>query len=79
MAGCSSYVVSGWIVSGSDTMLTAPSNLINLLAEKFELNVLLLPVPLPNIKIVQVWHERNHQDPGHQWFRGMVRDVLHSR
>jgi DNA-binding transcriptional LysR family regulator len=75
-AGCSSYVVSGWLVEGSDTVLTAPTQLIQLLRQKFELNILEAPFKIPDVSIVQVWHERNHRDPAHQWFRSLVKDFL---
>lgn len=76
VAGCSSYVVAGWILEETDSVLTAPSKLIDILSRKFELNELPLPVKSPKISVVQVWHERNHQDPEHKWFRDLVRKAF---
>lgn len=76
VAGCSSYVVSGWILNSTDAILTAPSKLIDVLAQRFELTSLPLPIKIPEISVLQVWHERNHQDLAHQWFRNRVREAL---
>ena len=76
IGGYSGYAASGWIVSGTDTILTAPARLIHLLGDKFDLNIMNVPVKVPNISIVQAWHERNHQDPGHQWFRNAIKEIL---
>ena len=75
-SGCSSYMVAGWVIDGTDNVLTAPSRLLDLLGKKFELKVFPLPVKFPKVSIVQVWHQRNHQDPGHRWFRDLVREIL---
>ena len=75
-SGCSGYMVAGWVLEGTDHVLTAPSRLVDLLGQKFELNVLSLPLKFPKVSIVQVWHERNHQDPGHRWLRDLVREIL---
>jgi len=72
----SSFTVSGWIIADSDCLLTAPTRLIDRLAEHFPLNTLPSPVAVPEIKIVQIWHERNHKDKAHQWFRGLVQAAL---
>jgi DNA-binding transcriptional LysR family regulator len=75
VAGCGSYLVSGWILDQTDSVLTAPTRLINLLADKFEFAIFPLPFKFPKISIVQVWHERNHQDLAHQWFRRQIRET----
>jgi DNA-binding transcriptional LysR family regulator len=75
VAGCSSYLVSGWVLDQTDTVLTAPTRLINLFADKFEFTILPLPFKIPKISVVQVWHERNLQDLAHQWFRRLIRET----
>jgi DNA-binding transcriptional LysR family regulator len=39
------------------------------------LRVLPPPVALPRGTIRQVWHEQMNADPGHRWFRELVKDV----
>ncbi len=75
-AGMSSYAGSAWVVAESDAVLTAPARLINQMAPVFGLRVFEPPLELPVIQVVQVWHERNHGDPAHRWFREQVRAVL---
>ena len=75
-AGCSSYLVSGWVVSETDAVLTAPTRLIRLLSKQFSLSTFSPPVDLDPLSIVQVWHEQHHKDPAHTWFRRLVHDVL---
>lgn len=40
------------------------------------LRVLPVPLKLPPIKMVQVWHERTHADPLHRWFRRRVQLMI---
>jgi DNA-binding transcriptional LysR family regulator len=75
-AGCSSYLVSGWVVSETDAVLTAPSRLIRLLAKQFSLNTFSPPVDLKPISVIQVWHAQHQKDPAHIWFRRLVHEVL---
>lgn len=72
-AGLSSFMTSGWIVSQTDTLLTAPDRLIKLLSQAFDVKIFDVPVSVPKISVCQVWHERNHEDNAHKWFRGLVR------
>ena len=71
--GCSSFLGAGWIVSETDTVLTGPKRLVEMLQSRFPLKVFPVPVQLPAITIVQVWHERNNADSAHKWFRGLVK------
>ena len=35
-----------------------------------------LPFRLASFDITLYWHAREHQDPGHQWFRQMFVDAI---
>lgn len=76
VGGMSSFMVSGWLVSDTDCLLTAPVRLIERLRGPFQLHCLPPPFAIPEIKLVQVWHERNHKDKAHHWFRGLVQSLL---
>ena len=69
VVGLNVFMSSAWIVSQGDDLLTAPSRLIALIGKAFPVQVMAPPVEIPSITIVQAWHERNHQDPGHKWLR----------
>jgi DNA-binding transcriptional LysR family regulator len=45
-------------------------------SKEMHLHVFDKPVETPAIQIVQVWHERNHRDPHHQWLREQIRNIL---
>jgi len=34
-----------------------------------------LPVQVDPVEVVQAWHPRLDNDPGHQWFRRLVKEV----
>jgi len=76
VAGISSFMVSGWIASQSDAIVSGPSRVIGQIAETFSLRTFKCPLELPKITIVQAWHERNHTDPAHRWFREHVKALL---
>jgi DNA-binding transcriptional LysR family regulator len=75
VVGASGFLIGAYIAARTDAILTAPSRLLSLMADRLELVLFEPPLPLAEIKIVQAWHARNHDDPGHKWLREMVRDV----
>jgi DNA-binding transcriptional LysR family regulator len=76
VAGASGFMVAGWIASQTELVVTAPSRLLKVHARDLPLNVLEPPLSLPDIRVAQVWHARNHEDAAHRWFREQVRAVL---
>ncbi|MEM6293868.1 MAG: LysR family transcriptional regulator [Myxococcota bacterium] len=60
-------------VAHSDLVLTGPTALEGLVAGVRSLPV---PVSLPKHAITLVWHPRVDADPGHRWFRTLVREAL---
>lgn len=75
-AGASGFLSAGWMTADSDCVLTAPSKLLRLIAERLSLRVLDAPMKMPQLRIVCVWHERNNADPGHSWFRELIRRTV---
>lgn len=67
--GTSGFLAAGWAVARSDAVLTAPAKLIQGFEEYLPIRSFEVPFELSQITIVQVWHERQHRDPGHKWFR----------
>jgi DNA-binding transcriptional LysR family regulator len=76
VAGASAFMSGVWLTARSECVITAPSRLLKLLAEPLGLVTFGPPVDLPEIKVVQVWHGRSHNDPAHRWFRELVRKSL---
>ena len=76
VAGLNVFMSSAWIISQSDYLLTGPSRLLGQSGQAFPIQVMAAPIEIPSITIVQVWHERNHQDQGHKWVREHIRKIL---
>jgi DNA-binding transcriptional LysR family regulator len=66
------FTVAPFIVAASDLALTASERLLQPFTERLRLRLLPLPFARPAYRLTQVWPERQHADPGHRWFRGVV-------
>lgn len=77
-ASVCSFLSSGPLVAQSDFILTAPAKLAEKFAAYLPLKVMTPPVSLPKINVVQVWHERFHNDPMLAWVRKMISDACKS-
>lgn len=62
----------GRIVARTDLLATVPSLLAETLATQDRIQILALPVEVPEYAVKQHWHERYHHDPGHGWLRREV-------
>ena len=68
------FVSAPFIVAQSDLVMVASERLA-IEAKKFApLEVRTVPLELPQIDIFLVWHERQHYDEGHRWFRQLIAD-----
>jgi hypothetical protein len=38
-----------------------------------------LPMKVPELEFIQVWHKRYEGDPGHCWLRDLVLDAVRQR
>jgi DNA-binding transcriptional LysR family regulator len=69
------FLVALDLVSRSDYVVTLSERLAQAYAERFRLQVLPAPIPLPTYSTCQVWHPRADADPAHRWLRRRVADV----
>ena len=74
--GVTGFSLGVWATNITDYILVAPSRFLKAHKERFELVLFDPPVPTLPIKVVQVWHERSHQDPAHRWFRELVKSSI---
>ncbi len=74
-----SFMPSGWIVQDSEMMIALPSRLARQLAAVLPVTVFDLPLDLPPIQVVQVWHEVVHGEQRHQWLRRKLFDVCQGK
>ena len=76
VAGTSGFLAAGWAAAQSDAILTAPSKLIDQFESYLPIQSMAVPLEIPPITIVQVWHERQNRDPAHKWFREKLQLIL---
>jgi len=71
----SSVLVIPYIVAGSQHVATLPTWMCRHFAGFLDLDVSPVPVELPQIQNVMVWHERTHRQALHAWVRDTVRAI----
>ena len=71
-ASVCSFLSSGPLVAQSDFVLTAPAKLVERFTTYLPLKAMPPPISLPKINVVQVWHERFHNDAMLAWVRKMI-------
>lgn len=72
----SNFLTPGWVVADSDAVVTLPSRLAEVYTRHLRVRVLPLPLDVPGITIVQVWHARVHDDPLQRFFRASIEEVM---
>jgi len=71
------FVSAAHIAKHSDVIVTLPRGfLAESVVADLDLQFIVVPIELPQIEIAQYWHERFHRDPGHQWFRSVLRNLF---
>jgi DNA-binding transcriptional LysR family regulator len=60
------------IIAASDLVATLATRVVALFTGSLGLVALPPPIALPRFKISLAWHERNHRDPAHRWFRDQL-------
>jgi len=61
------------IVESSDLIATIPRRLAKQIIQRSKTRILPVPIDLPKMTYIQVWHPRNDQNLPHQWLRGLVK------
>ncbi|MFZ3118159.1 MAG: LysR family transcriptional regulator [Variovorax sp.] len=64
------------IVADSEMIATMPRTLAELVAVRRPIRLLEHPYALPRSSSKIYWHERQHRDEGHRWFRELVVQML---
>lgn len=78
IAGVTSFGVPAAIVSKSNYIVTLPRKIAESYAKLYDLKLLPPPVETPPIQVKQVWHQRTHLSPQHQWFRSTLKKQSYS-
>lgn len=70
------YLSAPHFLIDSDLLWMAPAILADTLARHFPLQVVQLPIQLPDFEVALYWHERFHRDPANQWLRAFIADAM---
>ncbi|MDC7789872.1 LysR family transcriptional regulator [Rhodoplanes sp. TEM] len=78
MATVSHYIAVPGLVRGTDLVAHTRRGLVGLLRDPADLVAFPIPVPVrvPELSFVQMWHRRHDRDPGHRWLRDLVRSAI---
>lgn len=79
IAGLSSFIAPTRLVRGTDLLLTCLRSLAEEAVERDpDLRIHPLPLDLPRVQVMQIWHARTHADPLRRWFRQQIQAVAQS-
>ncbi len=63
------------VVAQSSLISTVPQRLARVLAAHHPLQILQMPLDVPDVRIAMYWHERTHKQPAHRWFRQLLSET----
>ena len=64
------------VVEHTDLIITIPQRLAAVLEGRGALKAFAVPFALPRYAVKQHWHERYHNDPGTQWLRRVIAELM---
>jgi DNA-binding transcriptional LysR family regulator len=62
-------------VAQSSLISTVPERLARVMATQYPLQILPLPLDVPDVRIAMYWHERTHKQPAQRWFRQLLAEA----
>lgn len=71
-----SFLGAAFVVEHTNMVITIPQRLADLLQGRGAFGQFPVPFALPGYDVRQHWHERYHHDPGNQWLRRTVHELL---
>ncbi|MGQ0620894.1 MAG: LysR family transcriptional regulator [Panacagrimonas sp.] len=75
-ASSQSFLLSAHLLPLTDCILTVPYQVAVKLSGPLGLQVLEPPLAFEPFDVTVLWHERFHNDPAHQWLRGLIAEVF---
>jgi DNA-binding transcriptional LysR family regulator len=70
------FIGAALVVEHTDLVITIPERLGEVLKGRGALRTFPVPFQLPGYEVKQHWHERYHNDPGAQWLRRLIAELL---
>src|SRR5690606_36371513 len=72
------FLATAIIASASNLLVTLPRAVLRMQKLEREVEMLKLPFPMPRANVRQFWHIRHHHEPGNQWFRAELAELMHA-
>ena len=70
------FIGAALVVEHTDLILTIPERLADVLQGRAAVHIFPVPFQLPQYEVKQHWHERFHNDPGSQWLRRVIANLI---
>jgi DNA-binding transcriptional LysR family regulator len=70
------FIGAALVVEHTDLIITIPQRLGAVLEGRGALKTFAVPFQLPHYAVKQHWHERFHNDPGTQWLRRVIAELM---
>lgn len=72
------YLTIPALILGTDLVAHTRARLLSVFRTSSDLAVFPVPVPIavPELEFIQIWHRRYDGDPGHRWLRDLVLDAV---
>jgi DNA-binding transcriptional LysR family regulator len=70
------FIGAALVVEHTDLIITIPQRLGAVLEGRGALKTFAVPFQLPRYAVKQHWHERFHNDPGTQWLRRVIAELM---
>ena len=72
------FFTAGRVVVNSDLLTVLPWHFVPTTGMSDQLVVRQLPLDVPPVHVEALWHERQHDNPAHQWLRQQLLEVAHA-
>ena len=69
------------LIRGTDLVAHTRRRLLSVFRMSSDLTVFPVPLPMkvPELEFIEIWHKRYDGDPGHRWLRDLVVDAVHPK
>ena len=70
------FSIAPYLVPGTDLVFTTTNHFASYFESMLPVKVVASPINFPKVEFYQLWHERMHVSPPHQWLRQLVAKVV---
>jgi DNA-binding transcriptional LysR family regulator len=69
------YLVAPWVIKGSHLITSFGNSVLLALSDESQTRIVNPPIALPDVRVSLIFENGVQEDPGHKWFRGLIRSV----